>query len=856
EVGHTLGLRHNFQGSYDSLNYPDAYWRMREENLTEAQTLADIYRLSNQTEAQIDGQMKQLQYSSIMDYGFGWANDLAGVGKYDHAAMVFGYTSDVYRAEGSRCARYDSQPDGAGCLAKLPGYIQVFKKRKGNLNAAGALMDRTELGFTYDDPGLPSVTLLERFHYTTLAQAFPTLEDFAERGREFMHYVDYLEAKGGEDRPIRVPFMFCSDEWEGGLISCHAWDQGADPFELARSKIEEYRATYPFVNFRRDRPWFDIWDPLFTYFFRTFLPLSDIFQSWYVAPYGDDPLFDRTYDLAINAGFSLLGEVLATPPYGQFCDTEDGRLIHISDEPVLQGDEYIDPDCPDGSRRVRIAPGEGRRRFSAYDPNAGYYFEYKPQEAGHYWATLAAVWALVDPEAYVVGVEGDAGTYAISFYDWFDDELERLSNNVLSKNYAAFAPRGAPVQGEGGAWTTGLKHIPAAPLYDSQAGGYFNAETGEAVALDPSAGPPAGPIGLCNPCEADNDCAGHTGFLDGTYCQPLEDGSRVCLQDCTNSADLCPAGTECDPRGNCVPPAGTLAACAALAGDCGPQNPLGDCAAGATCVDGTCVEYPWEPVVESEPTFSLATDILFYGFLFTTASYSTRFNDQLNVFRPGSPNAVEADPNTSEIVQFTDPESGVTYAAVQPRCDGGISGGATGLCGACDEDADCAGHTGFLGGTYCQPIGDNEDDFFCLQDCTNDPTVCAAGDVCDGRGNCVPALGICRDSGACSAENPLGQCPAGQTCSGGACVTPFVPSEHCQFLRPDDTGAVQLVRRGQALADAYNASLAAWYSYQGDDAALDNQLARRYFADRFRMRNHIDLLETVQATYAIFGRVY
>ncbi len=858
EVGHTLGLRHNFQGSYDSLNYPDAYWNLREETLFEAESLADIYRLSTPTEAQVDGQMRQLQYSSIMDYGFGWANDLKGLGKYDAAALVFGYTSDVYAADGARCTRYPSEADGAGCLAKLPGYLPVFKKRLSALGRAGSLFDRTELGFTFDDPGLPSVTLLERFHYTTLAQAFPERFDFAERGREFMHYVDFLEQKDGEDRPVRVPFMFCSDEWEGGLLSCHAWDQGADPFELTRSKIDEYRATYPFVNFRRDRPAFDVWDPLFSYFFRTFLPLSDIFQSWYVAPWGDDPLFDRTYDLAIHSGFSLLGEVIATPPYGQFCEATGGRLIHISDEPVLQGDEYLDPDCAEDGRRVRIAPGVGRRRFSAFDPDAGYYFEYKPQEAGHYWATLAAVWALVDPEAYVVGVEGDAGTYAISFYDWFDGELEQLSNRVLAKDYPAFAPRGAPVQGADGEWTTALSYPPAAPLYDSDAGAYFDAETGAQVSLDAAAGPLAGPAGLCEICEADSDCAGHTGSLGGTYCQALGDGAVVCLQDCTNDAGLCAAGTVCDDRGNCVPEGDSLAACAPFAGACDAAHPLGACQPGATCVSGTCVEAPWAPVVETEPTFSLATDILWYGFLFTTAGYSTRFNDQLNVFRPGSPNAVEADPQTSEQVAFTDPESGVTYAAVQPRCGGDATvGGPSGLCTPCEADTECAGYTGALDGSYCQPIGDDLEVFYCLQDCTNDPGLCGAGTTCDERGNCVPAGGgACGAPAACSPEAPLGTCDAGQTCVAGVCTAVFAPSPHCQYLRPDDTGAVTLVRRGQALADAYNASLAAWYSYNGPDAELDNQLARRYFSDRFKLRSHVDLLETVQATYSIFGRLY
>src|SRR5258706_16316351 len=32
EVGHTLGLRHNFAGSFDAMNYPKTYWDLRTAN--------------------------------------------------------------------------------------------------------------------------------------------------------------------------------------------------------------------------------------------------------------------------------------------------------------------------------------------------------------------------------------------------------------------------------------------------------------------------------------------------------------------------------------------------------------------------------------------------------------------------------------------------------------------------------------------------------------------------------------------------------------------------------------------------------------------------------------------------------
>lgn len=751
EVGHTLGLRHNFQGSYDSLNYGDDYWALREENLQPAESLGDIYRLSSLTEAQIEGGMRGKQYSSIMDYGYSWQNDISGLRNYDMAAIVFGYTAGSYKATGERCRRYPSVADGDGCLAQQPGLVQVFKKRKNALGRAGEILDGEELGYTYDDPGLPSITALERYHYTTIAQAFPKLEDLLDGGREWMSYAEYLEQKDRDDRAVRVPYLFCSDEWIEGLLSCHAFDQGADPFELTRSKIDDYRAYYPFVNFRRDRPWFDVWDPLFRYFYYTFLPISDYFQSWYIAPYGFDPLFDRTYDLAINSGFNLLAEVLATPSYGTWCEGPDGTLVNISEEITLQGLTGNESECAEDGRQVRIQRGQGRRRYSVYDPQAGYNFPYKPQESGHYWTALAAIWALTDPDAYVLGAEGDAGTYAIGFYDWFDSEFMALSNALLTRDFSVFAPRAVTASApRGQTREAALVYPKLAPLYDFDTRNLYDPETGERLV----------------------EAFG---------------------------------GTD------------------------------------------------WAPLVEAEPRFDVSTDILWWGFIFTTSSYSTWFNDQLNVFRPGTSSQVEADGVENERVDFVHPITGVRYAAVQPRC---VAGGSVGLCGTCEADEECAGHTGGLGGTYCQPIGDDEDTFYCLQDCTNDPSACGSGEKCDDRGNCVPVNEQCV-AAACSPRNPLGSCAEGETCYRGECQPASgALSAHCRFQRDGDNGAVQLVLRAQGLTDRYQDALDAWYSYTGPDQALDNRLARAYYRARYELTNHVDLLETVIATYAIFGRIY
>ena len=257
EVGHTLGLRHNFQGSYDSLNFHEEYWQLRQENLFPAESLGDVYRLTKLTEEQHAGQMRQHQYSSIMDYGFSWQNDLTGLGKYDRAALVFGYTSGSYQTSGTQCEQYPSTSNDEGCIALLPGLVEVFKKRQAELGRAGEIFADTEDGFSYDDPGLPSITALERYHYTTVALGFPELGDMLDNGREWMNYADFLSGKNDGNRAVRVPYLFCSDEWKVAWSAAMPSTRG-----LTHSKLYGPNGPLPrllpFVNYRMDRPFFEV----------------------------------------------------------------------------------------------------------------------------------------------------------------------------------------------------------------------------------------------------------------------------------------------------------------------------------------------------------------------------------------------------------------------------------------------------------------------------------------------------------------------------------------------------------------------------------------------------------------------
>lgn len=93
EVGHTVGLRHNFGASMDPLNYIREFWE------------GGYWNNPDKPENAAEGTVNrgaEMKYASIMDYGFGVAQEgLYGIGEYDKAAVrfIYGELLDVWNPE-------------------------------------------------------------------------------------------------------------------------------------------------------------------------------------------------------------------------------------------------------------------------------------------------------------------------------------------------------------------------------------------------------------------------------------------------------------------------------------------------------------------------------------------------------------------------------------------------------------------------------------------------------------------------------------------------------------------------------------------------------------------------------------
>lgn len=437
EVGHTLGLRHNFEGSTDALNYHDHYWDLRGD---------DGEPLDALTDAQRDGRMREYQYSSIMDYAGRFNMDTAGLGKYDVAAIAFGYGGlvEVFGQAPDEpllelVAYDDGTYDRPFDLAHILRHLRHYTRIPSMLGGLAGMRDRSWVPYTRE-----TATLMGR----------PATEAYAAQ----------LTGEAPWTR-WEVPYRFCSDEYEGGTGTCHVYDAGADPWEIVADAVERWRAWYWFYGFRRERLLFDEWDYMDVMWTRTYGLIQLVYQGWVFDQWfqsdwwewlRDDPDYygieDVPWEEAGDAGLPgtaaaqqalrFLFEVLAVPEPGAYMWDPDERyswLLQSSPLDLCKGTLAWETDewCSDGN----VPLGVGRWFLSLYDVDSGYGFYDRLKWVGSFYDKLLALEALTSPDTWFIGIDTfqSADEWAISMNLAFPDEIRRLLTGIASDRFDLFA---------------------------------------------------------------------------------------------------------------------------------------------------------------------------------------------------------------------------------------------------------------------------------------------------------------------------------------------------------------------------------------------------------------------------------
>ncbi len=496
EIGHTVGLRHNFAGSADPLNFGKAYWdeRIKVRNAGDERSLPewniDGGGASIALAAAIDAGMRDNQDSSVMDYASTYGTN-TNLGSYDLAAIKYAYGDMVEVFDGPTMTP-----------------------------ARARLLEQGEMHYSFypeavSDAGSPE----ER------------AADLYKRKNVNFRNVKRLDvAVDGDD--IEVPYGFCSDEYRDASATCALWDAGADNYERTHYAVQKYRSYRVFNSFKRERLVFglDVFAYLSRVYSRDFTYMLNQYKNWV-----NDELIIRSdrpclvvengvitdvtdasgryvTDACGFAGYvgtietvNEMAQVLASPDVGCYARLEngcyettvgntstsfpptDGVIRRISTDPgvcdahvpvqnaandmvawkitnqmpylhvrdSVSCDGYVPPVVTDAAAAdapianvwnvsEQLDKGEFVRPANTlYDREQyGYYFYNKPIVMGSWWEKWLAIKAIGDGNTDFIGVDASSDTrsYLINLNTLFGDDLNNLVGSTVTdetSNYGA-----------------------------------------------------------------------------------------------------------------------------------------------------------------------------------------------------------------------------------------------------------------------------------------------------------------------------------------------------------------------------------------------------------------------------------
>lgn len=463
EVGHTLGLRHNFEASSDAMNFFDQYWDLKNETLSYGAPM---------TERQKDGKMTEYQYSSVMDYGSRFNSDVHSLGKYDYAAIRFGYGDLV-----------ESFPKGK---IKDPLY--------------NARPDQFANGFFvgYSAEVLDDVQRRYR-HYTQIPGEFDGGIEAIKRGaREIRPFADvvenarvaYAKAKGATglvkttsryDGIDVVPYRYCGDEFAGTANRplCQRWDQGVDSFEIVSDAINRYKQYYVFDAFTRGRAngfnlfrgylsklytryfshvhsqyiYWLFYQGSYDYYWRQILGGEDAVKAGYITntDWFKDPAGGLPSTMATTWGLDRLIDVLGSPDVGVYIPNQDSakhpdgaffEQVTSSPYACTNGDGATTK-CGTSAGQLTLDIDQGARfSYTRYDTSTGQGFFDRIKNVGSFYDKIAALLTLTNTETNFVGQDQtNAVSYRIGFYLAYPKAMSAIFGGISTDQYDNYAWR-------------------------------------------------------------------------------------------------------------------------------------------------------------------------------------------------------------------------------------------------------------------------------------------------------------------------------------------------------------------------------------------------------------------------------
>lgn len=493
EMGHGLGLEHNFAGSFDRDHYADGYFNLvtQEDSATgrfryALPQLADVdcgrdgkcpgdpgYPGPDETEGdstltgpEINAWTERLRQirtdranlgignymsSSIMDYP-GDLSDMSGLGRYDKAAVYFNYFNLVETYQGDPLYH-----EGSGSSLEGLERSDITPRQLWSYYRGGESCE-----FDTDCPySSGSTALVEGQHTYQRCVRNPRYSNIPEPcngdrncicsnfDEDIVDLAEQAYPGYGTDEYHPVDYLFCSNSRLNDISWCSVFDAG----ESFQETIDHYRQVwqegYPrnyFRNYRRGfaaRPWS----------YNGIVDAAKIYQHLFYRYYYEPefrretgPLGFLDQIMASVDAMNWLAELAQLPDVGSYrlrliagpetCDPTNPDAPGNTPD-CRYGYEHMGTDLDMAGSDVSLAPGEGFYNWSRYQD--GLYGFFRMERGGVFWDKYLALRALT-VRNWGLSFTIDE-RFFINFYDLFPIEMTELFGGFAIDDPTWMAPR-------------------------------------------------------------------------------------------------------------------------------------------------------------------------------------------------------------------------------------------------------------------------------------------------------------------------------------------------------------------------------------------------------------------------------
>ena len=428
ELGHCFGLRHDFGASADSEHYGDAYYDIKQryplpnETAFDADnngTLSAMEQVAYQQafddtrkqreRAGIDGAMS----SSVMEYTANWYERIQPLGKYDAAAIAFGYgeLTEAYAGQAAHdtprtSVRYYQGGEACNTDADCP-YSSGGERKNALLgeNMSNGITQRC-----VPNPAVSGANICSNSDDDLAASA----------------------ADGGELSPLR--YRFCTDERADSTLGwCNRFDEGENYRDIVRNIEDSYDRMYLFSAFRRYRSDFSAGSYMDALLGRRLNILQVVYQNL-IYNYLNNPGFRKEqgnfgfYDqfLATTDILNFYARILASPNVGGYSfSPQTGTYMR----------SFLSAAAPDADLGVPLGLG----RYFNSDYQSGLTGIERLERVGSFFDKIRVI-ELLGQRGVSAEYSRDVAFYA-NFYDLFPNEMQQIFTGMIRGYPKAYMPR-------------------------------------------------------------------------------------------------------------------------------------------------------------------------------------------------------------------------------------------------------------------------------------------------------------------------------------------------------------------------------------------------------------------------------